>query len=103
MGCGARDHFPNASFRPATTIIRVLTGHVDQRTLDKYERESKELNRETWYLSWAMDTNDDERIKGITQEVRLGQRRAGWSIYAPPLSLVWPRPLHHRQKALHHH
>lgn len=34
-----------------------LTGMVDKRTLDKYEREAKEKNRETWYLSWALDTN----------------------------------------------
>jgi len=30
---------------------------VDKRTLEKYEREAKEKNRETWYLSWALDTN----------------------------------------------
>lgn len=34
-----------------------LTGMVDKRTLEKYEREAKEKNRETWYLSWALDTN----------------------------------------------
>ena len=45
-----------------------LTGMVDKRTLEKYERESRELNRESWYLSWALDTNDEERNKGITVE-----------------------------------
>lgn len=30
---------------------------VDKRTLEKYEKEAKEKNRETWYLSWALDTN----------------------------------------------
>ena len=45
-----------------------LTGMVDQRTLDKYEKESKELNRESWYFSWALDTNEEERMKGITVE-----------------------------------
>ena len=34
-----------------------LTGMVDKRTLEKYEKEAKEKNRETWYLSWALDTN----------------------------------------------
>ena len=34
-----------------------LTGMVDKRTLEKYEKEAKEKNRETWYLSWCMDTN----------------------------------------------
>ncbi|KAL8595070.1 Eukaryotic peptide chain release factor GTP-binding subunit ERF3A [Nucella lapillus] len=46
-----------------------LTGMVDKRTLDKYEREAKEKNRETWYLSWALDTNIEEREKGKTVEV----------------------------------
>ena len=48
--------------------ILVDTGMVDKRTLEKYEKESKELNRESWYLSWALDTNMDERAKGITVE-----------------------------------
>ena len=30
---------------------------VDARTLEKYEREAKEKNRESWALSWCMDTN----------------------------------------------
>lgn len=29
-------------------IERYLTGMVDKRTLEKYEREAKEKNRETW-------------------------------------------------------
>ena len=43
--------------------FRYLTGQVDKRTLEKYEREAKEKNRETWYLSWALDTNQEERDK----------------------------------------
>ncbi|CAG5133053.1 unnamed protein product, partial [Candidula unifasciata] len=46
-----------------------LTGMVDKRTLEKYEREAKEKNRESWYLSWALDTNLEEREKGKTVEV----------------------------------
>lgn len=46
-----------------------LTGMVDQRTLEKYEREAREKNRESWYLSWALDTNAEERDKGKTVEV----------------------------------
>lgn len=52
--------------------ILYLTGMVDQRTLEKYERESKDLNRESWYLSWALDTSSEERQKGITVEVGRG-------------------------------
>lgn len=36
-----------------------LTGMVDKRTLDKYEKEAKERSRESWYLSWALDTNQE--------------------------------------------
>lgn len=49
--------------------IMYLTGMVDKRTLEKYEREAREKNRETWYLSWALDTNQEERDKGKTVEV----------------------------------
>lgn len=49
--------------------IMFLTGMVDKRTLEKYEREAKEKNRESWYLSWALDTNIEEREKGKTVEV----------------------------------
>ena len=43
--------------------ILFLTGQVDKRTLERYEREAKEKNRESWYLSWALDTNAEERDK----------------------------------------
>jgi len=49
--------------------IMYLTNMVDKRTLEKYEKEAKEINRETWYLSWCMDTNAEERNKGKTVEV----------------------------------
>lgn len=49
--------------------ILYLTGMVDKRTLEKFEREAKEMNRESWYLSWALDTDDKERAKGKTVDV----------------------------------
>ncbi|XP_072029985.1 eukaryotic peptide chain release factor GTP-binding subunit ERF3A-like [Amphiura filiformis] len=49
--------------------LMYLTGQVDKRTLEKYEREAREKNRESWYLSWALDTNQEERDKGKTVEV----------------------------------
>jgi len=48
--------------------LMFLTGGVDKRTLEKYEKEAREKNRESWYLSWALDTNDEERAKGKTVE-----------------------------------
>jgi peptide chain release factor subunit 3 len=43
-----------------------LTGMVDKRTLEKYEREAKEKSRETWYLSWALDTNQEGETHGYS-------------------------------------
>ncbi|KAJ2200440.1 translation termination factor GTPase eRF3, partial [Coemansia sp. RSA 521] len=48
--------------------ILFLTGMVDKRTMEKYEREAKEAGRDSWYLSWALDTNQEERAKGKTVE-----------------------------------
>lgn len=49
--------------------LMYLTGMIDKRTLEKYEREAKEKNRESWYLSWALDINEEERSRGKTVEV----------------------------------
>jgi len=49
--------------------ILLKTGQVDQRTIEKFEREAKEKNRESWYLAFIMDTNEEERAKGKTVEV----------------------------------
>jgi peptide chain release factor subunit 3 len=46
-----------------------LTGSVDKRTVEKYEREAKDAGRQGWYLSWVMDTNKEERDQGKTVEV----------------------------------
>jgi peptide chain release factor subunit 3 len=46
-----------------------ITGMVDKRTMEKYEREAKEAGRESWYLSWALDSTPQERAKGKTVEV----------------------------------
>lgn len=42
---------------------------VDQRTIEKYEREAKANNRDSWFLAYIMDTNVEERAKGKTVEV----------------------------------
>jgi len=49
--------------------ILFLSGMVDERTIQKYEREAKEKNRESWFLAYIMDTSEEERSKGITVEV----------------------------------
>ena len=52
--------------------ILYATGMVDERTMDKYKREAREVGRETWYLSWALDLTKEERSKGKTVEVGRG-------------------------------
>lgn len=49
--------------------ILYITGNVDKRTIERYEREAKERNRESWFLAFIMDTNEEERAKGKTVEV----------------------------------
>ncbi|KAH8830821.1 P-loop containing nucleoside triphosphate hydrolase protein [Flagelloscypha sp. PMI_526] len=46
-----------------------ITGMVDKRTMEKYEKDAKEAGRESWYLSWALDSTPQERNKGKTVEV----------------------------------
>jgi len=52
--------------------ILISTGMVDERTLDKYKKEAKDAGRETWYISWALDLNKEERAQGKTIEVGRG-------------------------------
>jgi peptide chain release factor subunit 3 len=49
--------------------ILYLTDNVDKRTIERYEKEAKDRNRESWFLAFIMDTNEEERAKGITVEV----------------------------------
>lgn len=49
--------------------ILYLTGNVDERTIQKYEKEARDKNRESWYMAYIMDTNEEERAKGKTVEV----------------------------------
>jgi len=52
--------------------ILYATGKVDERTMEKYKRDAKDLGRESWYLSWALDQTKEERAKGKTVEVGRG-------------------------------
>lgn len=49
-----------------------LTGTVDKRTMEKFEKEAKDAGRESWYLSWVLDLTKEERSKGKTVEVGRG-------------------------------
>jgi len=50
--------FVNAIDAGKSTIggqLMYLTGQVDKRTLEKYEREAKEMNRESWFVFWLVE------------------------------------------------
>ena len=49
--------------------LMYLTGMVDERTIQKYEKEAAANNRGSWYIAYVMDTNEEERAKGKTVEV----------------------------------
>jgi len=42
---------------------------IDQRIVEKYEREAKDNQRESWYLAYIMDNIAEEKTKGKTIEV----------------------------------
>ena len=49
--------------------VLLQTGQVDKRTIEKYEREAKDKGRDSWWIAFIMDTNEEERAKGKTVEV----------------------------------
>ena len=44
-------------------------GEVDERMIDKYKREAKVKNRESWFMAYIMDTYEEEREKGKTVDI----------------------------------
>ena len=58
--------------------IMYSTGMVDKRTIEKFEREAKLRNRESWFLAYIMDTNDEERAKvGLRGACDVGHHGGG--------------------------
>ncbi len=49
--------------------VLLRTGEVQKKDLEKYEREAKDKGRESWFLAYIMDTNEEERARGKTVEV----------------------------------
>lgn len=49
--------------------LMYLMGVVDQRTIQKYKEEAKEKGRDSWWLAYVMDINEEEKAKGKTVEV----------------------------------
>ena len=44
-------------------------GKVDERAIEKFKREAKVKNRESWFMAYIMDTYDEEREKGKTVDI----------------------------------
>jgi len=44
-------------------------GQIDERIIEKYQREAKVKNRESWFMAYIMDINEEEREKGKTIEI----------------------------------
>lgn len=53
--------------------IMLATGQIDQRTIERYKKEAEEKGRDSWYLAFIMDSNDEEKAKGKTVEVGRAQ------------------------------
>lgn len=42
---------------------------IDKRTIEKFKQEAKDKGRDSWWLAYVMDSNDEEKAKGKTVEV----------------------------------
>lgn len=47
-------------------LQRVLNKQVDERLVEKYKAEAEHRKMESWYLSYLMDTSEEERVRGKT-------------------------------------
>ena len=46
-------------------------GGIDQRTIDKFEKESNEIGKATFKYAWVLDKLKAERERGITIDISL--------------------------------
>ncbi len=49
--------------------IMLQTGMVDERTIQQYKKEAVDKGRDSWWLAYVMDINEEEKAKGKTVEV----------------------------------
>jgi peptide chain release factor subunit 3 len=56
--------------------ILYKTGQIDERTIDKYKREAKVNMRESWFMEYIMDINEEEKQRGKTLEVGVAPDQA---------------------------
>lgn len=55
----------------STLMGRLLCdlGEVSQRTLHKYEQESKKIGKQSFMYAWVLDETGEERVRGITMDI----------------------------------
>ncbi|XP_026726366.1 HBS1-like protein [Trichoplusia ni] len=59
----------------STLMGRLLCdlGEVNQRTLHKYEQESKKIGKQSFMYAWVLDETGEERVRGITMDIGRAQ------------------------------
>ncbi len=45
---------------------------MSKKQLDKFEKESRELNKASFHFAWVLDQHTEERTRGITTDVGRG-------------------------------
>jgi elongation factor 1 alpha-like protein len=46
-----------------------LQGEISDKTLQKYEKESRKIGKNTFHFAWAMDESTEERKRGVTVDI----------------------------------
>lgn len=59
----------------STLMGRLLCemGEVSQKTLHKYEQESKKIGKQSFMYAWVLDETGEERLRGITMDIGRAQ------------------------------
>ena len=46
--------------------LLLMAGEVDERTMQRYEKEARALNKGSFRYAWVMDQDAEERARGVT-------------------------------------
>ncbi|BFZ59666.1 hypothetical protein YB2330_000680 [Saitoella coloradoensis] len=59
----------------STMMGRLLydIGAVDERTIQKFRKESEKMGKGSFALAWVMDSTDEERARGVTVDIATNQ------------------------------
>ena len=61
--------------------LLLMAGEVDERTMQRYEKEARALNKGSFRYAWVMDQDAEERARGVTIDV-------GCAFFRTPRRLV---------------